>query len=60
MVMFYERQESELQAAETKFLGAIVGKTRRGRTRNTYIRGRAQSGGSIEPNQRKYTEMLKA
>jgi hypothetical protein len=34
-----KREKSKLQTAEIKFLRGIVGKTKRERIRNTYIRG---------------------
>jgi hypothetical protein len=39
------REESKLQAVEMKFVRAIVGKTRRKRIRNTYIRGELKMEG---------------
>jgi hypothetical protein len=39
-----KREESKIQAVEMKFLEEIVGKTRRERIRNTYIKGELKMG----------------
>jgi hypothetical protein len=45
-----KREESKPQGTVIKFRRAVVEKTRRHRIRNPYIKGRAQDGGSTEPN----------
>jgi hypothetical protein len=49
----------KLQAVEMKFLRVLVGKTRRERIRNTYIRGELKVEGITEPIQEKHAEMVR-